>query len=177
MYQKVFQTGKVLRGKPITLRYCRIDADHTRVGFIIRKKVGNACMRNSIRRTLRVSFQAIAPKMPEGTWIIFDVSDKASLLRRAELKIEADQLLLAASNAPAGLAAAVPIGSASKAPASIASAPTTSASFAAGSMAAASTASASNVAGSMGATGADGEETRPAPATIKLHPKKWNGPA
>lgn len=93
MYKKVFEAGKVLRSVPLTLRYSFEDQDHSRIGFIIRKKVGKAPMRNSIRRTLRCSFQVALKRMQEGTWIVFDVSDKASKCRRSELRAEADRLL------------------------------------------------------------------------------------
>jgi ribonuclease P protein component len=93
MYKKVFEAGRVLRSVPLTLRYCIVEEDLSRLGFIIRKKVGNAPMRNSIRRTLRCSFQAAAPLLKDNTWMIFDVSQKASQCRRSELRAEADRLL------------------------------------------------------------------------------------
>ncbi len=83
----------MLRSAPLTLRYCFADQDLSRLGFIIRKKVGNAPMRNSIRRTLRNSFQAAAPHLKQATWMVFDVSQKASQCRRSELRAEADRLL------------------------------------------------------------------------------------
>ena len=93
MYKKVFEAGNVFRSQPLTLRYCGVDEDISRIGFIIRKKVGDAPMRNSIRRTLRNSFQKVLPILKTGTWIVFDVSNKASLCRRTELREEADRLL------------------------------------------------------------------------------------
>jgi len=93
MYKKVFEAGKVFRSQPLTLRYCLADEECSRIGFIIRKKVGNAPMRNSIRRTLRCSFQQALPRFQEGTWVVFDVSNQASKCRRSELRAEADRLL------------------------------------------------------------------------------------
>ena len=100
MYKMVFQGGRALRGVPLTLRFLPADNDHSRIGFIIRKKVGNACMRNSIRRLLRVSFQQALPSLGSGMWVIFDVSNQALLCRKAELKEVADKLLAAASRSP-----------------------------------------------------------------------------
>ena len=94
MYKKVFEGGRVLRSAPLTVRFFHADQECSRLGFIIRKKVGNACMRNSIRRTLRQCFVQALPSIQEGTWIIFDVSDKASQGSRGDLKIHADKLLL-----------------------------------------------------------------------------------
>jgi ribonuclease P protein component len=94
MYKKVCEGGRVLRSAPLTIRFIHADQECSRLGFIIRKKVGNACMRNSIRRTLRNCFVDALPSFREGTWIIFDVSDKASQGTRTALKTQADKLLL-----------------------------------------------------------------------------------
>jgi len=93
MYKTVYEGGRVLRSAPLTLRYFQADQDLSRVGFIIRKKTGKACLRNSIRRTLRRSFQEALSNLREGTWLVFDVSDKAVALRRCDLRVEADKLL------------------------------------------------------------------------------------
>jgi ribonuclease P protein component len=93
MYKTVYEGGRVIRSTPLTLRYFQADQDFSRVGFIIRKKTGKACLRNSIRRTLRRSFQEALPSLREGIWLVFDVSDKAAALRRRDLRAEADTLL------------------------------------------------------------------------------------
>ncbi len=93
MYKRVFESGRVLRGAPLSLRYARVGPDRARVGFIIRKKVGDAPLRNSIRRTLRQCFAEALPGLPEDTWMIFDVPEKAASLRRAELRSQAAGLL------------------------------------------------------------------------------------
>gem|GEM_PF-1215970 len=95
MYKKVFEGGRVMRSAPLTLRYFHAEQECSRLGFIIRKKVGNACMRNSIRRTLRKCFQDALPTFAEGAWVVFDVSNNASKCRRGELKAEADRMLRA----------------------------------------------------------------------------------
>jgi ribonuclease P protein component len=100
MYKKVFEGGRVLRSAPLTLRFLHADQECSRLGFIIRKKVGNAPMRNSIRRTLRQCFAAALSSMPEGTWIIFDVSNAASQGTRGALREQADKLLLSVGAGP-----------------------------------------------------------------------------
>lgn len=70
------------------------------MGYIIRKKAGDAPMRNSIRRTLRQSFQEALPQLREGTWVIFEVSDKVASVTRSRLREEAERLLRAAGSAP-----------------------------------------------------------------------------
>lgn len=96
MYKKVFESGRTLRSAPLTLRYARCEPDHSRVGFIIRKKIGNAPLRNAIRRVLRACFAEALPALPQGTWIVFDVPERAAGFRRAELRAQAKALLAAA---------------------------------------------------------------------------------
>jgi ribonuclease P protein component len=100
MYKKVFESGRALRSAPLTLRIAHVAPDRTRVGFIIRKKIGNAPLRNAIRRMLRACFVEVLPTLPEGTWLIFDVPDRAAGFRRSELRAQAMTLLAAAGKAP-----------------------------------------------------------------------------
>ena len=95
MYKRVFESGRALRSAPLTLRYAQASGDMTRAGFIIRKQVGNACLRNSIRRVLRHCFVEALPNLPEGTWVVFDVPARASQARRSELRAEAVRMLAA----------------------------------------------------------------------------------
>lgn len=97
MYKKVFADGRALRSAPLTLRYLRGEAGQSRLGFIIRKKVGNAPMRNSIRRTLRQCFVDALPALREGAWIVFDVPERASQFHRGELRAQADAFLATVS--------------------------------------------------------------------------------
>lgn len=99
MYKKVFEGGRALRSTPLTVRYFHVDQECSRFGFILRKKVGNAPMRNSIRRTLRQCFVDALPRLPEGTWIVFDVSNSASHSTRGELRAQADKLLIGVGGA------------------------------------------------------------------------------
>ena len=104
MYKKVFEGGRVLRSAPLTVRYFHVDQECSRFGFILRKKVGNAPMRNSIRRTLRQCFIDALPRFPEGTWIVFDVSNSASQSSRGALRAQADKLLTGVGGAAASAA-------------------------------------------------------------------------
>jgi ribonuclease P protein component len=108
MYKQVFEAGRTLRGSPLTVRFLRAESDWSRVGFIIRKKTGDAPFRNSVRRTLRRTFQEALPSIPEGLWILFDVSDKAKASTRSQLQGEAQRLLLAAHTVAAA-GPAVPV--------------------------------------------------------------------
>jgi ribonuclease P protein component len=99
MYKQVFETGRALRSAPLTVRYARCAPERSRVGFIIRKKIGNAPLRNAIRRMLRQCFVEALPGLAEGTWVIFDVPEKASRCTRAEMRAQARSLLGAIAEA------------------------------------------------------------------------------
>lgn len=94
MYKRVFESGRALRSAPLTVRFAPpAPDDRTRVGFIIRKQVGNAPLRNAIRRVLRQCFLDALPSLPEGTWVVFDVPARPARARRAEMRSEAARLL------------------------------------------------------------------------------------
>jgi ribonuclease P protein component len=95
MYKQVFETGRALRSAPLTVRYARLAPERTRVGFIIRKRSGNAPLRNAIRRMLRQCFFEALPSISEGTWVVFDVPERASRFSRAEMRAQAKGLLAA----------------------------------------------------------------------------------
>jgi len=95
MYKRVFETGRALRSAPLTVRFTRLAPERTRVGFIIRKRSGNAPLRNAIRRILRQCFFEALPSLSEGTWVVFDVPERASRFSRTEMRAQAKQLLAA----------------------------------------------------------------------------------
>jgi ribonuclease P protein component len=95
MYKRVFETGRALRSAPLTVRFARLAPERTRVGFIIRKRSGNAPLRNAIRRILRQCFFEALPSLSEGTWVVFDVPERASRFSRTEMRSQARQLLAA----------------------------------------------------------------------------------
>lgn len=93
MYKRVFETGRALRSAPLTVRYARLAPERTRVGFIIRRRSGDAPLRNAIRRVLRQCFFEALPSLSEGTWVVFDVPEKASRFTRAEMRAQAVDFL------------------------------------------------------------------------------------
>ena len=100
MYKRVFETGRALRSAPLTVRFARLAPERTRVGFIIRKRSGNAPLRNAIRRVLRQCFFEALPSLSEGTWVVFDVPERASRFSRTEMRAQAMQLLAVIAESP-----------------------------------------------------------------------------
>jgi ribonuclease P protein component len=94
MFKAVLEKGKSLKSPPLSLRYLRGDSvDMTRLGFIVRKKTGNAVLRNSMRRVLREIFRKRLDTMPALAWLVFDVHPQASTLTRDALRLKGEDLL------------------------------------------------------------------------------------
>lgn len=57
-FRRVFRRGKSFATPRLVLYYCDNRQASFRVGFSISKKVGNAVVRNRVKRCLRACFQA-----------------------------------------------------------------------------------------------------------------------
>ena len=94
MYRRVKTEGAVLRKFPFSMRYLQADdISENRIGFVIRKRTGNAPLRNAMRRVLRELFRETSPSFPRHAWVVFDVADKASETTRGEFRALAAGLL------------------------------------------------------------------------------------
>jgi ribonuclease P protein component len=69
-YQTVFKKGKQISGRGVILYYSKNSAQDTRVGIIVSKKVGNAVVRNRIKRIIREIFRLNWPDIKSGYDII-----------------------------------------------------------------------------------------------------------
>ena len=94
MYRRVKTEGHSLRKPPLIMRHLSSENIlESRIGFVIRKRTGNAPLRNSIRRTLRESFRSALEKFPRPVWVVFDVMENAGTSSRRILRENADFLL------------------------------------------------------------------------------------
>jgi ribonuclease P protein component len=94
MYRRVKTEGVVLRKFPLSMRTLQADDIlESRIGFVIRKRTGNAPLRNAIRRVLRELFNKHSDSFSRPTWVVFDVAEKASDNTRSEFRAKADLML------------------------------------------------------------------------------------
>jgi ribonuclease P protein component len=94
MYKQVYEKGKVIKSTPLALRfYFPEETDINRVGFIIRKKLGKAHVRNVFRRALRGVFQEAHPQFASDLWMVFEVYPAALTLSLAQFRSQAEQLV------------------------------------------------------------------------------------
>lgn len=56
-FQKAFKKGKSFANQYLVLYHSPNGLDHYRVGFSVSKKVGNAVVRNQVKRYLREAFR------------------------------------------------------------------------------------------------------------------------
>lgn len=86
--------GRKTREHPLAMRhYQGAEVDQSRVGFIIRKKVGKAVLRNAIRRILRERFRSRLADFRAPAWVVFDVMNEASDATHRQVRESADKLL------------------------------------------------------------------------------------
>lgn len=63
-FQVVFKQGKSFANRQLVIYYLKNkNQDHFRIGLSVGKKIGNAVIRNRIKRYLRQSFQDLEPKI------------------------------------------------------------------------------------------------------------------
>ncbi|SDY34463.1 MULTISPECIES: ribonuclease P protein component [Salimicrobium] len=56
-FQTVFKKGKSFANRQLVLYYYKKDQPHFRIGLSVSKRIGNAVMRNKVKRYLRQAFQ------------------------------------------------------------------------------------------------------------------------
>lgn len=62
-FRRVFRRGKSFATPRLVLYHCENRESSFRIGFSISKKVGNAVVRNRLKRQLRAAFQALIPEL------------------------------------------------------------------------------------------------------------------
>ena len=83
-----------MRKFPLTMRYLRgADITESGIGFVVRKRAGSAVFRNAVRRVLREKFRLTKAGFLQPSWVVFEVSDRASESTRADLRNGAEHLL------------------------------------------------------------------------------------
>jgi len=96
-YQVVVRRGVRVVG-PHTVTCLRMGAGNTpvRFGFIVAKNVGNAVVRNRVRRRLKAASFELLPKVPPGTDIVFRALPSIAVVEWSDLAAELTRGITAA---------------------------------------------------------------------------------
>ena len=65
-FRRVFDEGTAIVGRSLVLRACPVDAQVTRVGFVVSRKLGGAVQRNRLRRRAREALRSFAGEVRSG---------------------------------------------------------------------------------------------------------------
>ncbi len=92
-FARVRTDGRPVHGKMITLGVLKgVDEKDGRVGIVTSKRVGNAVIRNRVRRRLREIFRAMRPRLIPGLWLVVVAKSSAAKATLAALAEEFSQL-------------------------------------------------------------------------------------
>ena len=77
-FQLVFKKGKSFANRQFVLYYLKKEQqDHFRIGLSVSKKVGNAVVRNQIKRYIRQSFLELEERIPDSYDLIIIAREPA----------------------------------------------------------------------------------------------------
>ena len=93
-FARVRAEGRPIHGKMITLGVLKGCGEKDgRVGIVTSRRVGNAVIRNLVRRRLRELFRAIRPRLIPGLWLVVVAKSPAAKATSAALGEEFSQLV------------------------------------------------------------------------------------
>lgn len=86
-FQLTFREGKSFANRQLVIYYLeRPEQTHFRIGLSVGKKIGNAVVRNRIKRYLRQAFQELADDIPRPDDIVIIARKPASKMGYEEIK-------------------------------------------------------------------------------------------
>ncbi|MCK2035027.1 ribonuclease P protein component [Microbacterium sp. SSW1-49] len=101
-YRLVVRRGSRCGGaRVVTSMLSTGESTVARFGFIISKQVGNAVVRNSVRRRLKAVCAEALPRVPEGTDVVIRALPASATATYAELSADVNRCLGRLSPAPA----------------------------------------------------------------------------
>ena len=90
-FTQIHVEGRSAANRLLVIRYLKNDSDCSRFGFLVNKRIGNAAVRNRVKRRLREVVRNIQVKA--GWDALFIVRRSAGVAKYLELKNATDNLL------------------------------------------------------------------------------------
>ncbi len=89
-YQRVRNTGKTIQGRYLTLGYLEDSSleEPFRLGIITTKRLGNAVVRNRVRRRIRGIFHRTGERISRPHWLVLIARTHAAQASSAQLEKE-----------------------------------------------------------------------------------------
>ncbi|MDP8219476.1 MAG: ribonuclease P protein component [Candidatus Theseobacter exili] len=92
-FQKIFSQGNKVVGKVLILYFAEEESPVRKLGVIVTKKMGNAVVRNSLKRKIKEAFRINKECFPSGTSIV--VISRTAAKTASFSEIEQDLVTLA----------------------------------------------------------------------------------
>ena len=92
-FRRVYQYGTVKFGRYIVMHLLPVSDSTTKVGISVSKKVGNAVVRNQVKRRLREIIRLNWEQLPEQHYVVFGAKVKSRYASYQQLQTDFYQLL------------------------------------------------------------------------------------
>lgn len=92
-FEKVYRQGTAYRGKLFSVHAFPNELEALRLGLSVSKKVGNAVVRNTLRRRLREIFAEVAPRSDNALDLVVSARPAARDASFADLREEFSRAL------------------------------------------------------------------------------------
>ena len=69
-FQKIFHEGKSIASRKFVIYHLKVEQKHFRVGLSVSKKLGNAVVRNRIKRSIRHILQEVKPQLTTDDFVV-----------------------------------------------------------------------------------------------------------
>ena len=87
-FQKVYTQGQKKSWNLFALQWLKVSGQQeTRIGLCVGRKIGNAVVRNRIKRRLREAIRTYPQALPPGHWLVINVKKEAVASESESLKI------------------------------------------------------------------------------------------
>jgi len=83
-FQRVRRNGKFYASPLVVLAFLQNNQEHSRVGFVVNRRLGNAVQRNKIKRRMKEATRIQLPTLKSGFDMVF-ISRKP--IRRADYRL------------------------------------------------------------------------------------------
>lgn len=85
-FRAVYKNGRLTYGRYVAVHFLPIDSDEIKIGISVSKKVGNAVVRNGVKRKIRAILAEIIDELPPKHFIVIGAKVKSKNANYGQLK-------------------------------------------------------------------------------------------